>query len=114
MAPIYVDLVGGNDETGTGDQNTPYQSLAQAIFKHGDDVDLQVRKDVSEPFDKPSQSSVKKAKKDAQGKAKKAQKALELKEKAKTVVAATEKEVIELTEDLSLPKAEKVRAHPEH
>lgn len=109
MAPIYVDLAGGNDETGTGDQNTPYQSLAQALFKHGDDADLQFRKDAAEPYDKPTQSSLKKAKKDAQGKMKKAQKALENKEKV--VAVAKEKAAIELTEDTSLPTAVKVRFH---
>lgn len=109
MAPIYVDLVEGNDETGTGDQNTPYKSLAQALFKHGEDADLLVRKDAAEPYDKPTKSSLKSAKKDAQGKAKKAQKALENKEKV--VAVAKEKAAIELVEDPSLPAAVKVRFH---
>lgn len=106
MAPIHVDFAGGNDETGTGDQNTPYQTLAQAVFKHGENADLQVRKDTAEPYDKPTQSSLKKAKGGAQGKARKAQKMLESKEKP--VAVTKEKPAIELTEDPSLPEAVKV------
>lgn len=112
MSPIYVDTAAGSDATGSGDQNAPYQTLAHAYFKHGDEIDAQVRKDAGEPFDKPTQSSAKKAKKDAQGLRKKAQKALEAKDKAVAAPkekVAGERTTVELKEDTSLPPATKVR-----
>lgn len=117
MAPIYVDEATGSDTTGNGAQNEPYQSLGFAIFTHGPDIQLLFRKDATASFEEPTQSSVKKAKKNAEGLEKKKKKQEELaardtkekaEEKERRERLVEESKKIVLTEDASLPKAIKV------
>ena len=115
MAPVYIDESTGNDTIGDGTQNAPYQSLAYAVFVHGSgaETDLQIRKDATVPFDKPSPTSLKKAVKGADGLRKKHQRAAELAEREAKERAEVEKKLAEsrkivLIEDASLPKAVKV------
>ena len=61
MAPIHVDEATGSDETGKGTPEAPYQSLAFALYTHPDGA-FQIRKDASTPYDEPTQSALKKAK----------------------------------------------------
>ncbi|KAH8115169.1 asparaginyl-tRNA synthetase [Phellopilus nigrolimitatus] len=115
MAPICIDEATGSDEVGTGTQNAPYKTLAYALFKHDAlDLELQVRKDAATPFDKPTDSSLKKAKKGADGLRKKAAKATEIaereaKERAEADKKLEESKKIVLVEDESLPKATKAK-----
>ena len=44
MASIHIDEASGSDSTGTGTIETPYQSLAQAIFAHGEAASFKIRK----------------------------------------------------------------------
>ena len=113
MAPIYIDEAAGNDSTGDGTQNAPYQSLAYAVFVHSVEAELQIRRDAATPFDKPSPTSLKKAVKGAEGLKKKQQKAAEVAEREAKDRAEAEKKLAEskkvvLVEDESLPKAVKV------
>ena len=117
MAPIHVDEATGSDETGKGTPEAPYQSLAFALYTHPDGA-FQIRKDASTPYDEPTQSALKKAKKGADGIEKKKKKAEELaqreaKEKAdareRKEKKLEESKKIVLQEDSSLPKATKVR-----
>ena len=116
MAPIYVDEATGSDETGKGTQDAPYQSLAFALYSHPDGT-FQIRKDANTPYDEPTQSALKKAKKNADGIEKKKKKAEEIaareaKEKAEARERKEKKleesKKIVLQEDPSLPKATKV------
>ena len=114
MTSIYIDETAGSDETGTGTQNEPYKTLAYAVFKHdAPDVQLQIRKDAEAPYDKPTDSSLKKAKKNAEGLRKKAAKAAEIAQREAKERADAEKRLEEskknvLVEDESLPKPIKV------
>ena len=118
MAPIYIDEATGNDEAGDGTQNAPYKTLAYALAQHdaeaANQLELLVRKDGGAPYDKPSDSSLKKAKKGADGLRKKAAKAAEVaareaKERADQEKKIEESKKIVLVEDESLPKAKRVR-----
>lgn len=117
MGPTYIDEAAGSDETGDGTQNAPYKTLAYALAQHASDVvdDLEplVRKDAETPYEKPSDSSLKRAKKNADGLRKKAAKAAELAARDAERRAETERKLEEskkviLVEDESLPKAKKV------
>ncbi|KZV61943.1 asparaginyl-tRNA synthetase [Peniophora sp. CONT] len=114
MDAFYVDEASGSDTAGKGTQNQPYQSLAYALFTHGQDAKLLVPKDGA--WEEPSQSALKKAKKGADGLEKKRKKAEELAardaeakakegEKREKLIEESKKTV--LTEDASLPKATK-------
>ena len=116
MESFYVDEASGSDTAGKGTQNQPYQSLAYALFTHGQDAKLLVPKDGA--WEEPSQSALKKAKKGADGLEKKRKKAEELaardaeakaKEGEKREKLIEESKKIVLTEDASLPQAKKVR-----
>ncbi|EJD08142.1 asparaginyl-tRNA synthetase [Fomitiporia mediterranea MF3/22] len=115
MASIYIDEATGSDESGSGTQNAPYKTLAYALFKHDSpDVQLQIRKDSETPYDKPTDSSLKKAKKNADGLRKKAAKAAEIaereaRERAEADKRLEESKKIVLVEDASLPKAIKAK-----
>ncbi|TFK50779.1 asparaginyl-tRNA synthetase [Heliocybe sulcata] len=118
MSTFYVDETAGSDAPGNGTEFSPYQSLAFAIFTHGGDVKLLIRKDPNTPYDEPTQSSLKKAKKGAEGLEKKRKKAEELAEReAKEGAAEKEKreklleesKKIQLTEDTSLPAPTKAK-----
>jgi asparaginyl-tRNA synthetase len=118
MSTFYIDETAGSDTTGQGTQEAPYQSLAQAIFAHGEGATLQIRKSPEAAYDEPTQSALKKAKKTAEGIAKKKKKAEELaereakekgdeRERKERLLEESKKIVLE--EDASLPKAVKVR-----
>ncbi|KAI5123832.1 hypothetical protein M0805_009124 [Coniferiporia weirii] len=112
-ASVYIDEATGNDEAGSGTQNAPYKTLAYALFKHDSVADtvvqLHVRKDAETPFEKPTDSALKKAKKGADGLRKKAAKAAEVAEREARDRAEADKKLEEskkivLVEDESLPK----------
>lgn len=118
MSQFYVDETAGSDTTGTGTQDAPYQSLALAIFNHGEAAAFQIRKSPEATYDEPTQSSLKKAKKNASGLEKKKKKQEELAErdaqeknaeKEKREKLLEESKKVVLVEDASLPKATKVR-----
>ncbi|KAG5636569.1 hypothetical protein H0H81_007577 [Sphagnurus paluster] len=116
MAPIHIDETTGSDTTGTGAADQPYQSLGFAVFSHGAEVSFLTRKDETAVYEEPTQSSLKKAKKTAEGleKKKKKQEELALREakekgeaKEKKEKLLEESKKIVLNEDASLPKATK-------
>lgn len=114
MATIHVDETAGSDTTGTGTVDQPYQSLGVALFTHGASTSVLTRKDPSAAFEEPTQSSLKKAKKTAEGLEKKRKKAEEIEraeteEKEKRQLVLEQSKKIVLVEDASLPKAVKVR-----
>lgn len=120
MSTIYIDEASGTDEQGTGTQNAPYKTLAYALFKHEDPstpastTTYQSRKSGETPYDAPTDSALKKAKKGAEGLRKKAAKAAEIaereaKERADADRRLEESKKIVLVEDESLPQAVKVR-----
>lgn len=117
MAPIHVDESTGSDETGLGTPETPYQTLAFALFKHGQSTTVLIRKDPAGTFEEPTQSALKKAKKGADGLEKKRKKTEEIaekeaklkgeeKEKREKLLEESKKNV--LKEDISLPAATRV------
>lgn len=117
MSTIHIDENSGSDTTGNGTSEKPYQSLAQAIYSHGEGATFRIRKSSSSEYEEPTPSSIKKAKKNAQGIEKKKKKEEEQAERdAKKQVEETEKrekllsesKKIILEEDPSLPKATKV------
>jgi asparaginyl-tRNA synthetase len=120
MSTYYIDETAGSDETGVGSIEKPFQSLAFALFKAGAETPkLLSRKDPNSEYDEPTQSSLKKARKNADGLEKKRKKAEELAERAATAQnadrerrekALEESRKIVLKEDESLPKAVTVRA----
>lgn len=118
MSSVYVDEAAGSDETGKGTQDAPYKSLAFALFTAGQEAKTLIRKDSTVEYDEPTQSSLKKAKKGADGLEKKKKKAEELaereanekkdeRERRERLIEESKKVV--LKEDESLPKAAKVR-----
>ena len=117
MSLIYVDETGGSDTTGQGSLEKPYQSLAQAIYAHGQEAQLRIRKTADAEYEEPTPSSLKKAKKNAQGIEKKKKKEEELaereakkqgeeKEKRENLLGESKKIVLE--EDPTLPIATRV------
>lgn len=123
MASVYVDETAGSDSTGSGSQQAPYQSLAFALFTHGQTANVLVRKDSSAEYEEPTQSALKKAKKGADGLEKKRKKAEELaereaqannEEREKRERLLEESKKIQLVEDATLPAAVKVPASNVH
>lgn len=120
MAPIHIDETSGSDDTGKGTQEEPYKSFGQALFNHHGLVTTSsylIRKDQTVQYDEPTQSSLKKAKKTADGIEKKKKKQEELAERnakekgdenEKREKLLEESKKIVLEEDISLPKATKV------
>lgn len=119
MSTTYVDEAVGSDDTGKGTQDTPYKSLAFALFTAGADVSAKflIRKDATAEYDEPTQSALKKAKKGADGLEKKRKKAEELaareanennEERERRERLLEESKKIILKEDESLPKSKKV------
>jgi asparaginyl-tRNA synthetase len=118
MAPIYIDETAGSDTTGKGTLEEPYQSLALALFNHGETTPFQIRKSPEAEYDEPTQSALKKGKKNAAGIEKKRKKQEELaereakeqsEEKERRERLLEESKKIVLEEDPSLPRATKVR-----
>jgi asparaginyl-tRNA synthetase len=123
MAAIYVDETSGSDITGKGTLDQPYQTLGFAVFNqvnHSGSESFLTRKDSSATYEEPTQSSLKKAKKTAEGIEKKRKKQEELadreakekgEEKEKREKLLEDSKKIVLVEDPALPKAIKVREH---
>ncbi|KAJ3560324.1 hypothetical protein NP233_g10910 [Leucocoprinus birnbaumii] len=120
MSTVYIDEAQGSDTTGTGTQATPYQTLGYALFANtaGDATKYLIRKDSTAEYDDPSPSSLKKAKKTADGlekkkkkaeelAAKEAQKSAEDKERREKLLEESKKIVLE--EDQGLPKASRAK-----
>ncbi|KIJ98927.1 hypothetical protein K443DRAFT_680373 [Laccaria amethystina LaAM-08-1] len=119
MAPIYIDEAVGSDTTGNGTIEAPYQSLGVALFNHPTSESTPaflIRKDAAGTYEEPTQSSLKKAKKTADGLEKKKKKAEELaereakekgdeKERREKILEESKKIVLE--EDGTLPKPTK-------
>ncbi|KAI8391085.1 uncharacterized protein BYT42DRAFT_610342 [Radiomyces spectabilis] len=114
---VYVDEVAGSDEAGNGTQSAPFKSALKALEAKGESVKILVKKD-EEGFKEISGAALKKAKKTLAEQQRKKQKQEEqklkqdeeLKKKAEEEAKALEyaKSVV-LTEDTSLPKAEKIK-----
>ncbi|KAF8341840.1 asparaginyl-tRNA synthetase [Amanita rubescens] len=118
MATVYIDELSGTDTAGLGTLESPYQSLGHAIFASPDDAKYLVRKDAGGEYAEPTQSSLKKAKKTADGLEKKKKKAEELKErelakdteeKEKREKLLEESKKIVLVEDDTLPQAKRAK-----
>lgn len=123
----YIDEDVGQDlTTQTGDESLPYKSLGFAVLSHGDSHKFLTRKsltgEVAEGSDasarlewKPAaKAALKKAVNYAKAQKKKAEKeeqqlALRMKEEADRKKVLDEAKKIVLEEDLSLPKAEKIK-----
>ncbi|TFK74642.1 asparaginyl-tRNA synthetase [Pluteus cervinus] len=114
MAPFHIDDGTGSDTTGDGSIEKPYQSLGLAVLNHGTTASFLIRKDANSTYEEPTQSSLKKAKKTADGLEKKRKKAEELaereakekgEEKEKRDKLWEESKKIVLKEDASLPAA---------
>jgi asparaginyl-tRNA synthetase len=119
MSLISVDETAGSDTTGQGSLEKPYQSLAQAIYANpqAQDSQFRIRKTADAEYEEPTLSSLKKAKKNAQGIEKKrkkeeeqaerdAKKQGEEKEKRENLLEESKKIVIE--DDPALPTATRV------
>ncbi|KAF8648512.1 hypothetical protein AX16_006218 [Volvariella volvacea WC 439] len=118
MAPIHIDEATGSDTTGDGSIEKPYQSLGFAVYTHSLTASFVIRKDANAPYEEPTQSSLKKAKKTADGIEKKRKKAEELaereakekgEEKERREKLLEESKKIVLTEDTSLPQPVKAK-----
>ncbi|KAJ7099493.1 asparaginyl-tRNA synthetase [Mycena belliarum] len=114
MSAIHIDETAGSDSTGTGTAEQPYLSLGVALFTHGATASFLTRKDPTGTYEEPTQSSVKKAKKTAEGLEKKKKKAEELEraekeERVKRDKVLEESKKIVLVEDESQPKATKAK-----
>lgn len=116
MSTIYIDEATGSDTTGQGTEAQPYQTLAFAIFTAAD-AKYSIRKDANTPYDEPTQSAMKKAKKGADGLEKKKKKAEEMaereakekgEEREKRERLLEESKNVVLVEDANLSKAIKV------
>ncbi|KAG5351716.1 hypothetical protein C0989_005159 [Termitomyces sp. Mn162] len=116
MAPIHVDETAGSDTTGNGTADQPYQTLGFAVFSSSGTDTYLTRKDPNGSYEEPTQSSLKKAKKTAEGIERKKKKQEELaareakeqgeaREKREKLLEESKK--IVLTEDPSLPQAVK-------
>ncbi|TFK45068.1 asparaginyl-tRNA synthetase [Crucibulum laeve] len=118
MAPIHIDEAAGSDISGDGTTEQPYQTLGVALFSHSSTESFLIRKDPTGTYEEPTQSSLKKAKKTADGLEKKKKKAEELaereakekgeeKERREKLLEDSKKIVLE--EDASLIKAKKAK-----
>ncbi|PPQ90037.1 hypothetical protein CVT25_006354 [Psilocybe cyanescens] len=122
MSTIFIDEAAGSDTTGQGTKEAPYQSLAYGVYKH-ETAAFQIRKSPEAEYDEPTQSALKKAKKNASGIEKKLKKQEELaereakeqgEERERKERQLEESKKIVLEEDASLPKAVKSKiAHLE-
>ena len=118
MAAVHIDELSGIDSADRGALESPYQSLGYAIFDSPDAAKYLVRKDSGGEYTEPTQSSLKKAKKTADGLDTKKKKAEELKErdaardseeKEKREKLLEESKKIVLVEDETLPPSKRVR-----
>jgi asparaginyl-tRNA synthetase len=112
---IYVDELTGSD-AGTGSETSPLKTVSEALERHGESIKVFVKKD-ADGYKDVSSAALKKAKKYILEQQRKLKKQEEQKDKhdagmkkkteeeAKTLEHAKS---IVLTQDESLPKAEKV------
>lgn len=110
---VYVnEQTGKDDSSAKGTEQSPFQTAAYALFKAGADSSILIFKE--DKYENISPSALKKAKKGAEGLAKKAEKAAKLKEQA-TDKEAEEAQKLEaskkivIKEDKSLPEAKKIK-----
>lgn len=120
MAQIHIDEKAGSDISGDGSIEKPYETLAFAIYSHqasSPQYFIRVVKNSEITYEEPTQTSMKKAKKNAEGIEKKRKKAEELAARDAQAITAMkerkEKHLEEskkmiLKEDDSLPKATRV------
>jgi len=113
---IYIDQKGGSNETGTGSEEAPYQSLAYALIKQGAEATFSIRADSSTEYAAPTPTALKKAKKDADNLQKKAKKEAErgaqdqankVLERERVEKRLEESKKVVLQEDATLPKPKK-------
>lgn len=113
---MFVDEVAGCDAQGNGTEASPFKTVLKAIEVKGENIKVQIKKD-AEGFKDISGAALKKAKKTFAEQQKKAKKLVEqqkkqddeLKKKQDDEAKAIEyAKSIVLTEDKSLPTAEKV------
>ncbi|CEP19536.1 hypothetical protein [Parasitella parasitica] len=114
---VFVDEIDGCDTSGNGTEATPFKSSIKALEAKGDNIKIQLKKD-AEGFKEISGAALKKAKKGLVEQQKKAKKLAEqqakenadLKKKQEDEAKALEyAKSIKLTEDKSLPNAEKIK-----
>lgn len=112
---VYVDELAGTDE-GAGTEASPLKTVLKALEKHGENIKVVVKKD-AEGYKDVSGAALKKAKKSLVEQQRKLKKQEEQKQKQDEELkkkAAEEAKALEhaksivLTQDTSLPKAEKV------
>ncbi|KAK9721546.1 asparagine--tRNA ligase [Basidiobolus ranarum] len=115
---VFVDEVNGSDETGNGSQEAPFQTPVVALQKGGDNATVKVQKTSEEGYKDISGAALKKAKKKVEELQRKAKKADEQQKSEADKVAARaaeeakrieESKQIVLTQDPSLPEAEKIK-----
>ncbi|KAI7879632.1 asparaginyl-tRNA synthetase [Lichtheimia hyalospora FSU 10163] len=114
---IYVDELAGSDETGTGVESSPVKTALKAVELGGESVKILVKKD-EEGFKDISGAALKKAKKaytELQRKLKKQEEQKKKAEEEDAKKAEEEAKALEkaksivLTEDESLPAAQKIK-----
>ncbi|OUT21114.1 asparagine-tRNA ligase, cytoplasmic [Pichia kudriavzevii] len=118
MSTLYVNAnTGADTPSSQGTQEAPYQSAAYALYVNAD-AKLQVYKEATEEtpagYFEISASALKKAKKGAEGLKKKDEKAKKAAEEKAAKEAEESAKMLEamkitITEDKSLPKAEKIK-----
>lgn len=109
---VYVDNDNGQDESGRGSRASPYANAAFAIYQHGEEVPIVIVKEGQ--YNMISASALKKAKKNADGIAKKAEKSAKAAEQQASREAEEAKKIeqsknIVIKEDTSLPKAKAIK-----
>ncbi|KAJ8660958.1 asparagine-tRNA ligase [Lichtheimia ornata] len=114
---IYVDELAGSDETGTGVESSPVKTALKAVELGGESVKILIKKD-EEGFKDISGAALKKAKKaytELQRKLKKQEEQKKKAEEEDAKKAEEEAKALEkaksivLTEDESLPAAQKIK-----
>jgi len=115
---VYVCMLRGSDETGSGTQEQPFGTLAHAVELYFDkaeeklpeDVCFILRKTDEDGFQDAPKAALKKAISTVEVQLKKARKAVENKGKGKEKKVETdEQSYVTLEEDSSLPTAQKIR-----
>ncbi|GBL51655.1 asparagine-tRNA_ligase,_cytoplasmic [Candidozyma auris] len=117
MSKVYVNEKSGSDSESAGSQESPYQTPAYALYKSPEaQILVYKQKEGSDEFEyaEISASALKKAKKGADGLAKKAQKQAKQAEEQKlrdqeAAKKLAELDLIKIVEDESLPKAKKIK-----
>ncbi|KAI8646185.1 hypothetical protein BD408DRAFT_410822 [Parasitella parasitica] len=114
---IFVDEVAGCDTNGNGTESAPFKSTIKALEAKGDNIKIQIKKD-AEGYKDVSGAALKKAKKSLAEQQKKAKKFEEQKLKQSADLQKKKEDEnkaleyaksIVLTEDKSLPEAQKIK-----